>query len=191
MSKLKITHWKVADLKPAEYNPRILTKPQYERIKDSITKFGFVDPIIVNTHEGRAGIIIGGHQRVAVAKDVGIEDVPCIEVSLTIERERELNVRLNKNVGEWDYDLLATKFTVDELRGYGFEEWELPGLPDVDVEQRTFTKEEIKEGEKVQPNTCICPKCNHEFPVVLKRNMKYGKGEYSASISDIPSKAGA
>ena len=109
----------------AEYNPRQLTKDQYKHLKDSISRFGLVDPIIVNKNKKRKNIIVGGHQRVKVAKDMKIATVPVLEVDLTYERERELNIRLNKNTGEWDMDNLANFFDMDELTDWGFDEKEL------------------------------------------------------------------
>ena len=116
----------------AEYNPRQLTKDQYKDLKDSITRFGLVDPMIVNTHKQRKNILVGGHQRVRVAKDLGFEEVPCVEVKLTLDKEKELNIRLNKNTGEWDYDALANHFDVGELTEWGFSEGDLIGFTDLD-----------------------------------------------------------
>ena len=70
-------------------------------------------------------IIIGGHQRVKIAKDLKITEIPCIELNLDYEKERELNVRLNKNTGEWNFDELANNFDFDELIEIGFTESEL------------------------------------------------------------------
>ena len=136
----------------AEYNPRQLTKDQHQHLKDSIQRFGLVDPILVNKHKTRENIIIGGHQRVRVAKDLDIDKVPCIELSLTYEKERELNIRLNKNSGSWDYDVLANMFEMEELQDWGFDDNDLKlfdqdfgdefNLPDGDKEpfqQMTFT----------------------------------------------------
>ena len=109
----------------AEYNPRQLTTDQYKHLKDSIERFGFVDPVIVNKNKDRKNIIIGGHQRVKVATDMNISEVPCVEIDLTYERERELNIRLNRNTGEWDMDSLANFFDMDELIDWGFDEGEL------------------------------------------------------------------
>ena len=109
----------------AEYNPRELTKDQHQDLKDSITRFGFVDPLIVNTHKERKNILVGGHQRLRIAKELGYKDVPCVEVDLTPDKEKELNVRLNKNTGQWDWDALANHFDVGELLEWGFSEDEL------------------------------------------------------------------
>ena len=138
----------------AEYNPRQLTKDQHQHLKDSIQRFGLVDPILVNKHKDRKDIIIGGHQRVRVAKDLDIDKVPCIELSLTYEKERELNVRLNKNTGEWDMDNLANFFDMEELIDWGFDEGDLKIFED-----------EIKldDEQPKRDNLIECPECNFKF----------------------------
>ena len=119
----------------AEYNPRQLTKDQHQHLKDSIQRFGLVDPILVNKHKDRKDIIIGGHQRVRVAKDLDIDKVPCIELSLPYEKERELNVRLNANTGEWDTDVLANMFDIDELQDWGFDDINLDLLKEPELDE--------------------------------------------------------
>ena len=136
----------------AEYNPRQLKKEQYQNIKESLQRFGFVDPVIINKNKDRKNIIIGGHQRVKVAKDLEYTEVPCLELDLSLDKEKELNIRLNKNVGEWDYDILANLFDFNELMDWGFTDEDLKlfdngyddefVLPDGDKEpfrQITFT----------------------------------------------------
>ena len=120
-----IIHKPIDSLIFAEYNPRQLSDDQYKHLKDSISRFGLVDPIIINKNKDRKGIIIGGHQRVKVARTMGIDEVPCVEIDLTYDKEKELNVRLNKNTGSWDYDVLANTFDIDELLDWGFDEKEL------------------------------------------------------------------
>tara|TARA_R100001086_G_scaffold6445_1_gene3977 strand:- start:8309 stop:9499 length:1191 start_codon:yes stop_codon:yes gene_type:complete len=123
--QLTTKQYDVNNLIFAEYNPRELTKDQHQDLKDSIKRFGFVDPLIVNTNKERKNILVGGHQRLKVAKELGYENVPCVEVDLTPEKEKELNVRLNKNTGQWDWDALANHFDVGELIDWGFNEDEL------------------------------------------------------------------
>jgi len=96
----------VTELKPAEYNPRKKLKPgdrEYEKIKNSIQEFGFADPLVVNADM----TIIGGHQRLTVAMDIGFTEVPCAVVDIDKVRERALNIALNRITGSWDEDLLA------------------------------------------------------------------------------------
>lgn len=116
---------RLADLRPADYNPRRLSEAQYNEIRASIEGFGFVDPVIINTHPGRENVIVGGHQRCKVASDMGLTDVPCVEVDLDPAREKELNVRLNHASGEWDFDMLANHFEQSDLLAWGFTEDEL------------------------------------------------------------------
>jgi len=122
---MKIIIKKIDELIPADYNPRQLSVEQFDKIKESLTRFGFVDPVIVNIHAGREGVIVGGHQRVKVWRSMGNTEVPTVEVELPEEKERELNVRLNKASGEWDWDVLANAFEVDDLIEWGFSEDEL------------------------------------------------------------------
>lgn len=96
----------VSVLKPAAYNPRKKLKPgdkEYEKIKNSITEFGFADPLVVNTDM----TIIGGHQRLTVAMELGYTEVPCAVVDIDKTREKALNIALNKITGAWDDSLLA------------------------------------------------------------------------------------
>lgn len=96
----------VTELKPAAYNPRKKLKPgdkEYEKIKNSIKEFGFADPLVVNSDM----TIIGGHQRLTVAMDLGYTEVPCAVVNIDKTREKALNIALNKITGAWDEDLLA------------------------------------------------------------------------------------
>jgi hypothetical protein len=138
---MKIVTKKIGDLIEAEYNPRQLTKEQFQQITDSIKRFGIVDPIIVNKNKQRKNIIVGGHQRVKVAGSLGFKEIPCVEVDLTPDKERELNVRLNKNTGEWDWDELANHFDVSELIDWGFNDkdlafFDLDGMTDDNIHNK-------------------------------------------------------
>ena len=99
--KLRTERRKLADLKAAEYNPRKALTPddaEYQKIRRSIEEFGYVDPIIINEDE----TIIGGHQRATVLKDLGYQEVDVVVVALDKQREKALNIALNKITGEWD-----------------------------------------------------------------------------------------
>ena len=125
MINMKIVKYKIDDLLGAEYNPRELTQEQYQSLRTSIQKYGIVDPILINTNPDRQNVIIGGHQRVKVAKILEMESVPCIELNLSLEEEKELNIRLNKNVGQWDYEILGNMFDQDDLLEWGFTKFDL------------------------------------------------------------------
>jgi DNA modification methylase len=87
----------------AKYNPRKISDQALDSLVQSIQRFGFVDPVIVND---RTGILVGGHQRIKAAKKLGLKEVPVVAVNLDEAEEKALNVALNKISGEWDLDLL-------------------------------------------------------------------------------------
>lgn len=104
---MEIVKMKIEDMKPAEYNPRKDLKPgdkEYEKLKRSLTEFGYVEPVIWNKTTGR---VVGGHQRLKVLKDLGYTEIDCVIVELTEAKEKALNIALNKISGEWDNNLLA------------------------------------------------------------------------------------
>ncbi len=116
---------RIATLVEADYNPRELTEAQFKEIRESIQDFGFVQPVVVNRHETRGNVIVGGHQRVRVAASLGFIDVPCVFVNLPLDQERRLNIRLNHAHGEFDMDKLTSEFDPMELEELGFTDREL------------------------------------------------------------------
>ena len=119
----------IKKLIPAGYNPRknlIEEDKEYQKIKNSIIKFGYVEPIIVNKNF----TVIGGHQRLKVLDDLNYKDVECVIVDLTEIEEKALNVALNKISGEWDMDKLKdilNEINLDfniELTGFDKDEFE-------------------------------------------------------------------
>ena len=159
---MNISKVNINTLKYAEYNPRIKLKPgmvEYERLKRSIQEFGYVEPIIVND---RTGLIVGGHQRLTVLKDLGYEEVDVVHVDLDSEHEKALNIALNKISGDWDaekledllrdidlntnLDIEFTGFSMDEINTL-FGKVDLPS--DLDDYFRDLNeKEEAKKEEK-------------------------------------------
>lgn len=141
---------KLKDLKPAPYNPRKSTEKQEANLKASLERFGCIEPIIFNK---QTGYIVGGHFRVRELKKLGFKEVECVIVDLNEADEKELNIRLNANTGEWDMDLLDLNFESEQLEEWGldlpsFDETNTEGLgtefslPDGDkapFQQMTFT----------------------------------------------------
>ena len=141
-------------LKPATYNPRQITKKQYNDLKESIDRFGLVDPIIVNE---KTMTIIGGHQRYKIwkenAEQSNVDDItiPCVMLNLNTEQERELNIRLNKSGGEWDMDILANEFDIEELKEWGFKDLEFGfNIDKIEEEQEEIATITIKEDDLVK-----------------------------------------
>ena len=118
---MKIESKLIKDLKPATYNPRQISTKQYNDLKESIKKFGLVDPIIVN----KDNTVVGGHQRLKICKELKHIEIDCVVLDLSKEEERELNIRLNKNTGDFDMDILANEFDIDELVDWGFKHIDL------------------------------------------------------------------
>jgi len=117
----------IETLNEAPYNPRKMSRKQAKDLKTSLDKFSLVDPVIINLD----GTIIGGHMRVKVLKKdgIGTVEVRVPDRQLTPAEEKELNLRLNRNVGDWDWDLLAA-FDKNELIDFGFDDKDIRKLLD-------------------------------------------------------------
>ncbi len=142
-----ITTRKVSDLIKNGYNPRKISESEKRDLEKSIKEFGTVVPVILNIGT-RANIVIGGEQRVKIYADIGIQEIECMVPSreLSGDEEKELNLRLNKNTGSWDENLLK-EFEMDMLLGVGFGDEELQNLfDDVDLVEDDFDIEKaVKE----------------------------------------------
>lgn len=131
---LLIRYVQANTLKPAEYNPRTHDAAAQEKLRESISRFGLVDPILVNAAPNRGNIVIGGHFRLQVAQSLGIKTVPVVYLNIpNLEHEKELNLRLNRNTGEWDYELLKA-FDLNMLEDVGFDPGDLAHVWDETLE---------------------------------------------------------
>ena len=153
---MEIKELPLKELKPAAYNPRKKLKKgdkEYEKIKQSLLKFGYVDPIIVNNDM----TVIGGHQRLTVLKDLDYETAKCVIVDLPKEDEKALNIALNKITGQWDDALLAdllldlqeSDFNLD-LTGF-----EPPEIDDIlsNVHDKELSEDEFDVEEELKKPT--------------------------------------
>ena len=132
-----------ADLLPADYNPRKDLKPgdlEYEKLKRSIEQFGYVEPVIWNKTTGR---VVGGHQRLKVLIDMGLTEVDCVVVELPEDKEKALNIALNKISGEWDKDKLS--LLIADLQGADFDV-SLTGFDPAEIDD--LFKDDLKNGVK-------------------------------------------
>ncbi len=120
MKDWKLELRQVSELEVHPRNPRYLSKHDANHLKQSILKFGLIDKPIIT----KIGQIIGGHQRVQILKSLGVEEVECwVNQSddLTNEEIDELNIRLNKNTGQWNWDILANEWDPNMLCQWGFK----------------------------------------------------------------------
>ena len=114
---------------------------------ESIKRFGLCDPLIVNGASARRNILVGGHLRLKVATLLGFTEVPVVYLDIPeIEREQELNLRLNKNLGNWDEELLKA-FDTGLLLDVGFTPDDLNNLFD-DV--LTITDDDFNVKEELE-----------------------------------------
>jgi len=125
---------KISDLKPAPYNPRKSSDKQEANLKKSLEKFGVVEPIVFNKQTGH---IVGGHFRIRELKKLGYKEVDCVIVDLSEDDEKELNIRLNANTGDWDFDKLANEWDARQLTEWGVD---FPTWQEVETEKEQNKK---------------------------------------------------
>lgn len=144
---------KVSDLKENPKNPRKLTEKGLKDLENSIVKFGVAEPLVCNTDL----MICGGHGRKKILERLNILEVDCYlpEKKLNQKQFDELGIRLNKNIaGEFDFDILANEFEIEELIEWGFEEKEL----DLD---------KLKDGEEVVLDNAIQLLPKREYVIIM------------------------
>ena len=127
--------YKLADLTDYFKNPRHITETEFKQLKKSLDTFGLIDKPIINADA--ANTIIGGHQRKHVLEASGVKEIECWipDRELSDKEVEELNIRLNKNTGQWDFDVLANEFELDDLLDWGFSEMEFGIHPDIDFDE--------------------------------------------------------
>ncbi len=116
---MEIQKISVDKLLPAKYNPRKDLQPgdpEFEKLKRSVEEFGYVEPIIWNKSTGN---VVGGHQRLKVLKYLGYADVDCVVLEMNEQKEKALNIALNKISGDWDIPLLTS--LLKDLNNGGFD----------------------------------------------------------------------
>lgn len=126
MSKQKIV-WSnetrnIDELELAAYNPRSANENDAKNLDESLTKFNLAAPIVINKNNR----VIGGHFRLSILKNKKIKsvDVRVPNRLLSDDEEKELNIRLNKNLGQWDFSKLKD-FGLELLESIGFDKDEL------------------------------------------------------------------
>ncbi len=116
----------MSELNAAPYNPRQITDKQMERLKNSVTEFSLVEPIVWNRQTGH---IVGGHQRYKVLQSLGVQNTQVVVVDIPLSKEKALNLALNRIHGDWDLDMLRDvivdidtgEFPI-ELTGFDYDE---------------------------------------------------------------------
>lgn len=147
---INITDVQITKLRASDYNPRHWSTTHIKNLTESIKRFGLVDPIIANSASNRKNVVIGGHFRLKIAKDLGYSSVPVVYLNIPdIEKEKELNLRLNRNTGEWDFELLQN-MDLDMLLDVGFDESDLSQIWDEHLETEDDNFDAEEEAKKIK-----------------------------------------
>ncbi|WP_410770992.1 ParB N-terminal domain-containing protein [Fontibacillus sp. BL9] len=161
----------IDQINAATYNPRIDLQPgdpEYEKLKQSILSFGYVEPIVWNE---RTGNMVGGHQRYKImVNEQGHTELAVSVVDLDDQQERLLNIALNKVSGRWDEDALVQ--LLSELREYGAD-IDLSGFDEVELKQvlgeievpnfNEGTADDQGDLGVLSSKLVTCPHCGEEF----------------------------
>lgn len=160
MDKLKIVYKKLDDLKPYENNPR-LNDGAVDAVAKSIEEFGFKVPIVID----KDGVIVAGHTRLKAAKQLAIDEVPCIIADdLSDEELKAFRLADNKvsELAEWDFEKLEAELkTIKDIDLFtGFHDFEIESLTSgIDVDQFFEDTEEHQKKEHL----ITCPHCGKTF----------------------------
>lgn len=178
---------RLEDIIPAEYNPRQdLQKGdfEYDRLKDSIATLGFVKPLVVNI---RNNVLVSGHQRLKILLENGVTETEVMIVDLDDEKEKLLNIAMNRIEGDWEWSKLESllkEFSADELSVTGFTLAEIesifemnaedagsiyaPGVEEDDTDAEDYYEEDADyEGEETLDDGAASPMDNTPCTVYL------------------------
>lgn len=162
---------KLDEIKPAKYNPRVELKfgdQEYEALKNSLTRFGVATPLIVNKTTGN---LVSGHQRLNVLKQMGETETEVVVIEMDADKEKLLNIALNKIDGEWDMDkleVLFANFADDDIKFTGYTTDELDKLfGKVENTEPNYEYEDDTDGEKSDEPKTENDKSEKQFSIHL------------------------
>ena len=135
----------ISKVKPAKYNPRKISPQDFNNLKKSLKEYGCVRPLVINK---KTGVLVSGHQTLNAAKEIGLTTLPYVYVDLDEEKEKKLNIALNKISGVWDYEKLNEIIrSLDNIELTGFSAKELAVIGDFQVGQGDEFDKELMKGE--------------------------------------------
>jgi len=130
-SKIKTELIKIGKVKNNPNNPRLIKDDKFKKLVNSIKEFPKmleIRPIVVNDDM----IVLGGNMRLRACKEAGLKEVPIIKVSdLTEDEQRQFIIKDNVSGGEWDWDMIANEWDVDQLDEWGLD---VPVFPQIELE---------------------------------------------------------
>lgn len=153
--KNKVVYKKLTELSLLNNNPRVISKENMDKLKKSIKNnpdYFEARPIICSDRIGKL-VILAGNQRYLASKDLGLKEVPCVILhNLTEQKEKEIIIRDNVELGDWDYDLLANEWEIPDLKDWGVD---IPSYEDIE-------EKEIKNNEEYKEKFQIIIECQNE-----------------------------
>lgn len=147
--KNKVEYIDIKKLNLLENNPRQINKENFEKLKKSIKdnpEYFEARPLIISDRTGE-NVILAGNQRYKASQELGLKEVPCVILhNLTEEKEKEIIIRDNVELGDWDYDLLANNFDIEDLEEWGikldfFDSNELKTCDDIEEKEDEYSIE--------------------------------------------------
>lgn len=139
---MNIITTKLTDIKSNPNNPRIIKDDKFKKLVASIKEFPemlSLRPIVVNDDM----IVLGGNMRLKACKEAGFKEVPIIKASdLSEDQQKQFIIKDNVGFGEWDWDMLANEWDVEDLVEWGLD---LPGFNNVEDLGENFT---LPDGDK-------------------------------------------
>lgn len=133
MALPKATTVKLSEIKLNPSNPRVIKDAKYKQLLQSIVDFPQMielRPIVVDEDL----VVLGGNMRLRALKEAGYKEVPIIKVTtLTEEQKKQFIIKDNVSYGEWDMDMLANEWDVNDITQWGIDGINTEGLEDVDV----------------------------------------------------------
>ena len=144
---------KISEIKLLENNPRTISDRQFKILCTSIKKnidYFEARPLILSDRTGEL-VVIAGNQRYKAAQSLGLKEVPTyLMKNLTEETEREIVIRDNISNGDWDFDLLANEWNVEEL-----EDWGLEGFPFEEITELEAEEDDYTEPDNIQVDVVL------------------------------------
>jgi DNA modification methylase len=111
----------ISEVKPNPNNPRVIKDDKFDKLVASIKEFPKmleIRPIVVNDDM----IVLGGNMRLKACKAAGLKEVHVIKASeLTEDEQRQFIIKDNVSGGEWDWDMLANEWNVEQLEEWGLD----------------------------------------------------------------------
>jgi ParB-like chromosome segregation protein Spo0J len=152
---MEIEKVKITEVKSNPNNPRQIKDDKFAKLVQSIKDFPEmldIRPIVVNADM----VVLGGNMRFKACKEAGLKEVPIIVAeNLTDEQQKEFIIKDNVSGGEWDWDMLANEWEVEQLQDWGLD---LPLGQQID---------ELEEGEEILLEQAIQLKPKREYVVIM------------------------